>query len=139
LNLEQQTIAASLLWLLKGDAGQRALVAWSMGWQPAQRSSGGPWMAPYLAILLNDPYDAVRLVAYRSLRAQPGFANFTYNFVAPLAQRIEDRTRAVEIWRNTRARRADAALLLDIDGWPDVEVVNRMWGQRDDRIISLPE
>ena len=29
-----------LLWLLRGDAGQRALVAWSMGWQPAQQASG---------------------------------------------------------------------------------------------------
>ena len=39
LNHDEETVAASLLWLLKGDAGQRALSAWSMGWKPAQEAS----------------------------------------------------------------------------------------------------
>ena len=30
-----QTTAASAVWLLNGDAGQRALAAWHMGWEPA--------------------------------------------------------------------------------------------------------
>ena len=32
--------AAGAQWLLKGDAAQRALIVWSMGWAPAQQASG---------------------------------------------------------------------------------------------------
>ncbi len=28
--------------------GLRALIAWSMGWQPALEASGSAWLAPYL-------------------------------------------------------------------------------------------
>src|SRR6266850_510692 len=37
LNGDDRGVAASLLWLLRGDAGQRAIVAQSMGWAPAQQ------------------------------------------------------------------------------------------------------
>ena len=36
LSKEEKTVAASVLWTLKGDAGQRALMAWSLGWEPGQ-------------------------------------------------------------------------------------------------------
>src|SRR5438132_5228462 len=49
---DDKDIAASLLWLLRGDAGQRAVVAQSMAWPAAQKASGVAWMAPYLAQLL---------------------------------------------------------------------------------------
>jgi hypothetical protein len=39
-------------------------------------------MGLYLSLLLNDPYDAVRLISYRSLRSVPGFGGFTYDFIA---------------------------------------------------------
>jgi hypothetical protein len=140
LDRDQQAVAASLLWLLRGDAGQRALVAWSMGWPPAQQISGTTWMPPFLSILLNDPYDAVRFVAYRSLRSQPGFAGFQYDFVGPAGQRVEDRFRAMNIWRNTRGpARTDPALLLDAEGWPRVEAMNTLHAQRDDRAVNLVE
>jgi hypothetical protein len=140
LDQDQQTIAASLLWLLQGDAGQRTLVAWSMGWEPARRIAGTTWMPPFLSVLLNDPYDAVRFVAYRSLRSQPGFADFKYDFLGPAEQRVDDRVRAVDIWRNTHGpARTDPALLLDAEGWPDGKAVNRLHAQRDDRAISLVE
>ena len=54
LDADEQSVAASLLWLLKGDAGQRAIVAQSMGWAPAQQASGTGWMAPYLALMQKD-------------------------------------------------------------------------------------
>jgi hypothetical protein len=40
LDADQQSVAASVLTLLKGDAGQRAIVAQSLGWAPAQQVSG---------------------------------------------------------------------------------------------------
>ena len=56
LPAEDSSTAASLLQLLGGDAGQRALIASHMGWTPAQEASGTGWFAPFLAELLNDDY-----------------------------------------------------------------------------------
>ncbi len=81
LNQEQQTIAASVLDLSRGEAGVRALTAWSMGWSAAQAASGSAWMAPFLIELLNDEYAAVRYIAYRSLRQIKGFAGFQYDYL----------------------------------------------------------
>ena len=53
LPVDEQSIAASLLWSIRGDAGQRALMAWMMGWKPAQDASGTQWLPPYLAGLLD--------------------------------------------------------------------------------------
>lgn len=72
LSEEERTVAASLVWLLRGDALQRAVVAWHLGWQPAQQASGTDWMAPYLGSLLTDRYSAVRWVAARGLETLPG-------------------------------------------------------------------
>ena len=43
-----KTISAAVQWIVKGDAGQRALIAWGMGWEPAQKISGRDWLYPYL-------------------------------------------------------------------------------------------
>jgi hypothetical protein len=135
-------VAASLLWLLRGDAGQRALAAWSMGWPPAQSASGTVWMAAPLAMLLNDPYDAVRLIASRSLQSLPGFGGFQYDFLAPPAERTAATLRALE--RSARnlpsfGRRTDAALLLDAAGSPRMDAIVKLGLQRDDRPVVLRE
>src|SRR5262249_19659675 len=81
LDVDQRSIAAAILWMTKGDAGQRALVAWSMGWRPAQEASGVGWMPPFLAGLLDDPYDAVRFIAGKSLHTLPSNAPIAYDFM----------------------------------------------------------
>ena len=43
---DHQNTAASAVWLLNGDAGQRALAAWHMGWEPAMIASGSGWQSP---------------------------------------------------------------------------------------------
>ena len=48
-------------------------MAWHLGWPEAQAISGKEWMAPQLAVLLEDPYDAVRYIANRSSGKQ-GYA-----------------------------------------------------------------
>jgi len=60
-------VAAGAWLALSGDAVQRALAAWHLGWQPALKASGDDWQAPYLGQLALDPYAAVRMVAARSL------------------------------------------------------------------------
>ena len=141
LTPEQQTVAASLLWLLKGDAGQRALAAWSMGWQPAQQASGTSWMTVPLAMLLNDPYDTVRQITYRSLQTLPGFEGFSYDFLAPSMTRMGDIVRALDQSRRVQGggRRTDPELLLDAAGASRMDAIIALGLQRNDRPIVLRE
>lgn len=64
-------VSTSVLHLLSGDAAQRAVQVAAMGWKPAQEASGTDWMEPFLLLGLNDPYDAVRIVAAKSLATLP--------------------------------------------------------------------
>lgn len=98
-------VPASAVWALSGDAGQRALMAWSYGWDEALRASGAEWMPAYLSQLLVDPYDAVRLVAERSLRTHEGFADVEYDLLAPPLERERAARRIFERWREMRTSR----------------------------------
>jgi hypothetical protein len=142
LNDDQRSIAASLLWLLGGDAGQRALVAQSMGWAPAQQASGAGWLPPYLALFLDDPYDAVRYIAARSLTTLPAFRGFAYDYVAPPRDRAAMRVRAMERWRGSRddgAARGNEALLINADGSFNASVVDRLVRARNNRRLVYRE
>jgi hypothetical protein len=141
LSGDEQTVAASLLWLLRGDAGQRAITAQAMGWEPARQISGTDWMAPYLAELLNDPYDAVRFIASRSLVALPGLSGLQYDFVAGPKARYQAQLRTMAIWDRTRAdaKRTDSHLLFTSGGTVDVQAVLRLLKQRDNRRVLLRE
>ena len=57
----------------EGDTGRRGILARAMGRRPAQQASGPASLAPYLALTQKDPYDAVRIVASRSLKTLPAF------------------------------------------------------------------
>jgi hypothetical protein len=138
---DDKSIAASLLWLLRGDAAQRVVTAQAFGWQPAQQVSGTSWMPVYLAQLLDDPYDAVRFVAYRSLRGLPGFSGLGYDFVAPPKQRFDAQIRTIDVWRRTQAtdRRTEPQLLFNRDGTLQGEAVMRLLRARDHRRVLLRE
>ena len=142
LSDDERGVAAAVLLALRGDAGQRALAAWSFAWPPARRASGSKWVIPYLAQLLADPYDAVRLIAQRSLRAQPGFANLEYDFLAPPGERAAVRLRLWRGWHRTRKtakRPTGDPILIDADGSLDWTTFNRLLRQRDDRSVNLAE
>ncbi len=143
LDEEQRSVAASLLALLKGDAAQRALAAWTMGWEPAREISGESWIAPHLAQLLDDPYDAVRFVADRSLRRLPEFSAFEYDFVGDRRLRGTAVERAVDRWRAGRSPaevlQDPTAVLLDAHGSWDEFGVHKLLAQRDDRSVWLTE
>lgn len=142
LTADEETIAASILWLLKGDAGQRALMAWALGWEPALEVSGSAWTAPYLAQLLEDPYDPVRFRAARSLRGLKDFGDLDYDFAGPLDQQVAAHARAREIW-NAIIREDEPpnheALLLDASGRLRQETFDRLLEQRDDTPLVLEE
>jgi len=117
-------------------------MAQAMGWRPAQEASGTDWMAPFLAPLLDDPYDAVRFVASRTLRALPGFDALEYDFVAPSAARRESQRRTMSLWDRVRSgpnRRSDAQLLFDARGGLRVDEMLRLLGDRNNRRVLLRE
>ena len=106
-------------------------------------SSGRQWTAPFLATLLEDPYPAVRFIARRSLGQQPGFDRFEFEVMAPPEKRAAAALAAKERWR--RARRAadkpdEPTYLLDkARGDPEPNVFERLYAQRDNRVVNLAE
>jgi len=135
-------LSAAVLWALRGDAGQRALVAWHMGWEPALEASGGEWMPPFLATVLDDPYDAVRYIANRSLHRSPHFRDFAYDFVGSPESRQTAVERAMQHWNATKSWGGSAprdALLIDAVGDLRQEAVLDLKRQRDDRPVDLAE
>ena len=138
----ETSVAASLLWLLRGDAGQRALVAWSMGWEPAWRASGRGWLAPYLGVVLTDPYSTVRYIAERSLRSQPEYAQLDYDFIDPYEARMQAREKVLDTWFSLPVERLDRTgtrILIDAEGNLDYETLFALARQRDDRPVVLAE
>jgi hypothetical protein len=79
-----------------GNAAERALAAYALGRPEARQAAGNGFQAAALALTLDDPYSAVRLVAYRALLEQPGFSGFSYDFLAPPAERSATAVRAFE-------------------------------------------
>ena len=141
LNDDQEQIAASILWLLEGDAGQRAIVSRAMAWPPAQRASGPGWMAPYLAQLLDDPYDAIRLGAAAALTALPGFSDMRLDATAPPADRRRMQLRVMANWDRVRqgAARPSPELLMTSTGELDVPRVLSHLRRRNNRAMLLRE
>jgi hypothetical protein len=146
LSEDESNTAAAVLWLLRGDAGQRALMAWSMGWSDAHEASGDDWQAPFVAQLLEDPYDAVRLIAARTLRGLPGFRDVDVDLAASPQERSALRQRVWDAWhrqQNAGPKRSEdrprEAILIDEAGALLHHEVERLLKQRDDREIRLLE
>jgi hypothetical protein len=138
-------VAAGVAWVLKGDANQRALAGWHMGDEAAQLASGTDWMAPYLAHLLRDGYEANRAVARKSLRTLPGFADFEVDYITDWPKGVDERALEIQrIWLRQgeggdRTGAARPELLLREDGSLDVEAAAELARRRDNRPIYLAE
>ncbi|MEX1097714.1 MAG: cytochrome c3 family protein [Planctomycetales bacterium] len=142
LDDEQRETSAALLWLLRGDAAQRIIAAWHMGWAPALEASGREWPAPFVAELLDDPYSAVRYVAEKSLRKLPGQEDLRYDFLAPPSARRAARERAISAWEKSARRGVPddpARVLLDPEGAVLRERIADLLHRRDDTPIEIRE
>ncbi|MBC8243675.1 MAG: hypothetical protein H8E20_04720 [Verrucomicrobia bacterium] len=141
LDDDGESVSATLTMLLKGDAGQRAIAAWHMGWEPARRASGGDWQAPWLIRAMDDPYAAVRQIAHKALTADPAFAGAPFDYTAPLAKRADQiaaiRRRLANAGPLGQAPRAE--LLLDGRGRPLEDDAARLTAQRNNRPMTLQE
>ena len=99
MGADDRDLPVGVVAALRGDAGQRGLVAWAMGWEPALEASVSGWMERLLATLMLDTYDAVRFNAMRALRLQPGYESMDVDFLADEADRERVRDQILERWR----------------------------------------
>ena len=135
-------LAAGLTWLVKGDAGQRALAAWYFGWAPARQTAGDDWMVPSLIYALADDYAAVRWVVARSLRGFDGYADEGWDIAAPTGHGLDVesvaalRARLMSKW--SVSGEARPSLLMDGDGF-DAQSWRRAHEARDQRVVDLRE
>jgi len=144
---QEKALATGPRWLLTGDAGQRALVAWHAGWHAARTAAGETWQAPLLAQLLDDPYPAVRIVALRALRKLPGFVDSQggardYSFTLGEKERIQARAEILAWWKTSGAvppPEKRARLLFSSAGELLEDKVLELWSRRDNRSMDLQE
>lgn len=144
LSADDRTIAAGVQWLLKGDAALRALVAWNFGWKPAQDTGGSAWMTPYLAELLVDPYESVRIIGQRSLRTLPGYETFDHQLIATIEERQAAKAEALSMWNSGQTGKGVLAarqprVLIAGDGNLIAKTFARLLKLRDNRLIRLFE
>ena len=133
--------AASIEWLLEGDAAQRVVTAWHFGWGPAHEASGADWEAPVLAELLDDPYSAVRLVAGRSLKTLPNMSELDFDFLSPTTARQNAKQRAIDLWRSSpRQPTLNPTAVLQLDsGELNEKEIRRMLRSQNQRPVVLSE
>lgn len=135
----QNNVAAAVLYGLRGDPCQRALIAWHARWEPARAVSGSAWLAPLITPLLVDPYSAVRYQAAKTLKTLPGFEKLPYDFIAPEEIRAMRQQQAVQLWEQHGAAATDRRgpqVLLDPDGKLMHDRFRRLLEQRDNRPLQ---
>jgi hypothetical protein len=140
LTPDQESVSAIALLALRGDAGQRALAAWHMGWKPAIEISGNDWATPFLGQLLTDPYSAVRYVAQRSLKKIPGFQALSYDYLGSEEHRMRTQ-QAVFEQAGTQARQPlnKPQVLWGPTGRWQTNRVATLLKERDERPVELLE
>ncbi|MGB0580805.1 MAG: hypothetical protein ACPGVU_13970, partial [Limisphaerales bacterium] len=141
LNEEQKTVAAGPLWILKGDAGLRALMAWHLSWKPAHEAAGTDWIPPYLAVLIDDDYHAVRVIASRTLKQFPDYEQIAYDFLAPAQQRRGPALELIRTWQQKYQTQlqANPQLMIAEQGKPEMQRFQKLLSERDRRPILLAE
>lgn len=140
----QEPISAVADMLLRGNAAQRIIAAWHLGWETALRTGGGSWVAPVLSTALLDDYGAVRFVAARSLQAQPGSPGTRIDFLAS----ERDRRRAIReiLTRPTQTSNSPATSqkqvserLLLTNGLPDLRRIQSLLESQNQASVTISE
>ena len=143
LTAEQERVSAAVLDATKGDASLRALTAWSLGWEPAIAAAGGEWTIPYLALLMEDSYHAVRYIAGRSMRRRASYKDLPFDFLGDPTERKKVVGTLMQKWVMNRKQggepEARPELLIRRDGDVDGPALKKLLAKRDNRRIGLNE
>lgn len=127
---------ASFDWLLRGDAAQRAVVAWHLA--DDRTAVGTSWTPVYLAWSLDDPYVAVRSIVHERLRGLDGYTDLDWDPTAPPAELGPVRDAVLQRWaqQNPGLDRPD---LWISSGVPHAERIERWRMLRDETPVSVNE
>ena len=140
LNNDEKEISAWLLWLVKGDAAQRAIAAWHGGWGPAKNISGSDWYSQYLAELLKDPYSVVRYIAHKSLEKVNESNEIQYDFLASDTQLKAKYLEVLKVWTSEHPpKKTGSNILIKKDGLIDKEKFKTLLEKRNDRPVNIKE
>jgi hypothetical protein len=143
LDEDEKTISATLLWMLRGDAIQRVLAAWTLGWEPSRQPAADEWRLPFLAQLLDDPYSMTRFMAAGSLE-KLGVELQPYDFLESPQNRpsaAEAMQKEFRFPKPTDANSTANGVLPFIGGDQALnrKLLEKLLLQRDDRPITLNE
>ena len=141
LDSEAKRISSVLEMLLKGDAGQRAIAAWHMGWEPARQASGGDWQAGWLLRTLNDPYSAVRYIAHKAFKPIPAWPRRSSTTPRPwpsAPRRFKPDGLGKQLPEQTGVAQ-QIELLIDGQGKPIEAEARRLEAKRNNRPMTLQE
>jgi len=139
LTEDQANLSATLLWMLKGDAVQRVIATWTLGWEPTRQAAGDGWQPHFLSPLLQDPYSMTRFMAHDSLK-KLGVEIQDFDFLAPPMDRP-----GVSLQRLFNANLASppnapgVQIFFNRDGTLNQEMMERFLRQRDDTPVTLTE
>lgn len=132
-------VSTSVLHFLSGDAAQRAVQVAAMGWAPAQAASGTDWIEPYLLLGLNDPYDAIRLVAARSLKTLPNRIAAEIDPLAPPNERMQAFNDSINLIEKNLRPKPRSSVLVDEQGRFSFPTLRNYLDRRNHRPIYLRE
>jgi predicted CXXCH cytochrome family protein len=141
LSVEEESISAALLHLLRDDARSRVMVAGAFANPAAQRAAGTEWFGMFLTRHLADErYPAVRYLAHRALRSAYGeTAAGPYDYLASPEQRLAQLRRLRLRFDAAPLSRPRPGLPLTAQGLPDEAALRRLLDQRHDPDVTINE
>jgi len=143
LTEDDQKVSSVLKMSIMGDAGQRAISAWHMGWKPAREVSGNNWQSGWLLRGMNDSYSAVRYISYKALIADPRLNEIEFDYTGSLTKRTEQIQNAKDIWMNLLLNQDEFIpkdeLLVDDQGKPIEAKAKYFESKRNNQPITLQE
>ncbi len=138
---EDEHISASVVLLFKGDARSRGVVAASFSRPASQEASGTSWMPEVLLRAMEDPYPAVRYLAFRALRSLPGQHDATFDYLAfPTDRELQIEKLFAEIPKLTNSdRQKYPAVPLRGEHNVDAPAISALTRLRDNTPVTINE
>jgi len=81
----------------------------------------------------------VRHIANESLKKQPGFGTFEFDFIAPKPERARLAKRAIAQWNDLPGDATGDAVLIDPDRQLMETAIQALLKNRDDRPVTIKE
>jgi hypothetical protein len=135
---ESSTTPAAINWLLRGDAAQRAVVAFHFGHPDSLQAAGDDWTPVFLAHTIDDPYVAVRTIARAQLRGLPGYGHIDWKPSDPPESLTTAREAVLAQWADQHPTLDRPDLWINA-GQPDRKRIEKWRLMRDETPVSVNE